>query len=194
MEFNLNKIVGSIFRGVQLDDPLQASALKWCGAVMGHVFGRWRAVALSQIRCSLAQRHGNVIAPCADPAVTGCETCGKPVCLGHALVGIEGKAICLQCVVAFQHVVREHVAKHGNQEPPPPTPIDPKIRAEKRKVHLRTLGLKDPATAEEIKDAFRKLAAKWHPDRAEASKKEAAEKKFKEINAAYQYLSSEAAA
>lgn len=50
------------------------------------------------------------------------------------------------------------------------------------------LGLKKGASAEEIKKAYRKLAHQHHPDKAKGDRGEA-EKKFKEINEAYQVLS-----
>ncbi len=49
------------------------------------------------------------------------------------------------------------------------------------------LGLSKTATAAEIKSAYRKLALKWHPDR---NKEKDATEKFKEINEAYEILSS----
>lgn len=49
------------------------------------------------------------------------------------------------------------------------------------------LGLKRSATPDEVKSAFRKLAAKHHPDRNPGD--ESATQRFKEINAAYQILS-----
>lgn len=49
------------------------------------------------------------------------------------------------------------------------------------------LGLNKTATAAEIKSAYRKLALKWHPDR---NKEKDASEKFKEINEAYEVLSS----
>jgi DnaJ-class molecular chaperone len=49
-----------------------------------------------------------------------------------------------------------------------------------------TLGVSKSATLAEIKSAYRKLALKWHPDR---NKDSGAEKKFKEINQAYEVLS-----
>lgn len=52
------------------------------------------------------------------------------------------------------------------------------------KDYYETLGLKKGATKEEIKAAFRKLAHQYHPD-----KKGGDEKRFKEINEAYQVLS-----
>ena len=50
------------------------------------------------------------------------------------------------------------------------------------------LGVGKSASADEIKKAYRKAALEWHPDRHK-NDKETAEKKFKEINEAYQVLS-----
>jgi DnaJ-class molecular chaperone len=50
------------------------------------------------------------------------------------------------------------------------------------------LGITKNASPDEIKKAYRKQALEWHPDRHREDK-EAAEKRFKEINEAYQILS-----
>lgn len=50
------------------------------------------------------------------------------------------------------------------------------------------LGVVKGASSAEIKKAYRKQAIEWHPDKHK-SDKEAAEKRFKEINEAYQILS-----
>ena len=50
------------------------------------------------------------------------------------------------------------------------------------------LGISKGASADEIKKAYRKQALEWHPDRHKDNK-EAAEKRFKEVNEAYQVLS-----
>lgn len=51
------------------------------------------------------------------------------------------------------------------------------------------LGVTKGASAEELKKAYRKQALEWHPDRHQGADKEASEKRFKEINEAYQILS-----
>ncbi len=51
-----------------------------------------------------------------------------------------------------------------------------------------TLGIEKNATQADIKSAYRRLALKWHPDK---NKADDAEKKFKEINYAYEVLSNE---
>lgn len=50
------------------------------------------------------------------------------------------------------------------------------------------LGVSKGASAGEVKKAYRKQALEWHPDKHKDNK-EAAEKRFKEINEAYQILS-----
>lgn len=55
------------------------------------------------------------------------------------------------------------------------------------KNHYDSLGIKNDATDDEIKKAYRKMAMKWHPDRNKDKKE--AEEKFKEINEANNILS-----
>ena len=54
--------------------------------------------------------------------------------------------------------------------------------------YYEVLGVSKTATDDELKKAYRKLAKQYHPD-ANLNNKEEAEKKFKEINEAYETLS-----
>ncbi len=57
------------------------------------------------------------------------------------------------------------------------------------KDYYQILGVEKNATELEIKKAYRKLALKYHPDKAPEDKKQEYEKKFKEVSEAYRVLS-----
>ena len=57
-----------------------------------------------------------------------------------------------------------------------------------KKDYYEILGVSKSASADEIKKAYRKLAREHHPDMVKGSEKQGAEKRFKEINEAYQVL------
>ena len=56
--------------------------------------------------------------------------------------------------------------------------------------YYKILGVRRDATPKEIKDSYRKLSLKWHPDK-NPNNKEEAEKKFMDISKAYEVLSDE---
>ncbi|HQO80435.1 MAG TPA: DnaJ domain-containing protein, partial [Deltaproteobacteria bacterium] len=55
--------------------------------------------------------------------------------------------------------------------------------------YYEILGVPKDASANQIKEAYRKLSRKWHPDINPGNRE--AEEKFKEISAAYDVLGSE---
>ena len=57
----------------------------------------------------------------------------------------------------------------------------------KRKDHYRTLGVRFDATFDEIKNAYRKTAVQYHPDKNLGDQQ--AEEKFKALSEAYTILS-----
>ena len=59
------------------------------------------------------------------------------------------------------------------------------------KDYYETLGVEKGSTKEQIKKAYKKLAMKYHPDRAAEEKKKEYEEKFKEINEAASVLGNE---
>lgn len=57
------------------------------------------------------------------------------------------------------------------------------------KTHYESLGVPEDATSAQIKEAYRREAMKWHPDRHESeSAKDDAHRRFKEIGEAYRTL------
>lgn len=52
----------------------------------------------------------------------------------------------------------------------------------------KVLGLAEAATLREIKEAYRRLAAQYHPDRCKGAKLKTCEKKIREINYAKDIL------
>lgn len=82
----------------------------------------------------------------------------------------------------------ERCASQTHAAPPRPKPTNPV-----RDQHLRVLGLRDPAHLIDIKNAYRRMAKHYHPDRyASASNTKAqrnqAAAKMREVNIAYDWL------
>ena len=60
--------------------------------------------------------------------------------------------------------------------------------AEAKRDYYEVLGVDKNVSDDELKKSFRRLAKKYHPD-ANPDNKEEAERKFKEVNEAYEVLS-----
>lgn len=176
-EVILGRAIGQALQGLQTKDPLLQELQGWSSRLVEHAPGRWRAVVMSGIACDMQGPSGG---PCRRPAVGACVVCRKPTCLAHALVSAGADVVCFRCVKAAQVAV-------GNAPPESPAAA-PDARAVAR-AHLKTLGLPADATLDQVHRAFKKLAAKNHPDKAKTpEKRAAAEVRFKKISEAYHYL------
>ncbi|GAG52498.1 unnamed protein product, partial [marine sediment metagenome] len=163
--------------------------------------GSWSAVHEAGVRCTLELRGQlGERADCGSPAIGACMVCGKTVCIGHALVSPE-HIICLGCAYTAKQALPSipkpptgdpYQAQRPPWEAPPSSPfgfVDKPEEDDLRRTHLATLGLDESADAAAVKDAYRKLAQKHHPDRAKGERqRKARERKLKELNAAYQWL------
>jgi hypothetical protein len=174
-------------------DPLTRMVMQWVADMQAHAMLRWRPVVESGMACSLRPKNPRTGAfeLCRAPAIAACGICRRPVCLHHALIGQNADVLCNACLSDFVRIVqaRGAVPPAGSQPPEPPlSPIEQETQT--RRKHLRTLGVKEPITWAIIHAAFRRKAARWHPDHAKPAKRAEAEAKFKQINEAYQWLRS----
>jgi len=177
----ISQAVGQFSRQFSSQDPATTAAVRVLGLVQEHLFGRWAQAAQANIRCSVRFVASGRMTPCRERMAGTCVACGGPVCLGHSAVTIEGgDLVCYGCVEVARQV-------RIGQPPPKANESEEEERALRRK-YMRWLKLKGSPTEEEIKAAWKREAAKTHPDRMPADKREAAEKRFKELGHARDWL------
>ncbi len=174
-------------------DPLTRSVMQWVADMQRNVLRRWKPIVASGMRCALRPRDERTgqFEQCAEPAIGACGLCRQPVCLRHSMIGQQADIVCTACLSDYVRMLRErdggfrdHRTVYGQSAPPTVAPDEAVLR----KNHLRTLGLKEPTDWAEIHAAFRKKAARMHPDRAKPGRRAEAEAKFKALNEAYQWL------
>jgi len=86
---------------------------------------------------------------------------------------------------------RSQQQRRQQTKPPPPKPPPPKYPSNDPQGLYKTLEIAPGASETEIRDSFRKLARKYHPDMVREGgpvSKEEAKVKFQEISAAYEVL------
>lgn len=182
----ISAVMGNVAQ--QQSDPLVRSLIGWVGNVSKHIMERWRPVVASRIRCGMQPRVNGVPVRCGEAAIGACVFCGDPVCLHHTLIDEQANLLCHKCL--FLAAKALNITPRQPGEPPKPPPSREDMREEKtlRKKYLRTLGLEDPITEEELNETFRELMKENHPDRAPESKREAARKRAAAISEAYHWL------
>jgi hypothetical protein len=178
MHFRIDRVLEDAARQIfgQQRSPDQegyhAHAYRVLTRVQQLLAGPWRAAQSTQLPCAVHFRRGDgVLLRCTDPMTGACSVCRRPACLSHALVGLEkGELICLGCVeIARQHLGAPPDARgSGTGEG---------FERLKRK-HMRRLHLTDEPTEADILSAFKREAAKAHPDKQPDERKRQAHKRF----------------
>jgi len=186
--------VGELSQRVRTGDPLLDSLAQWAGRVQEQAMNKWRPTILSGEMCDMSANR----APCQFSAAARCVACGAQVCLGHCFVASSADVVCYRCVGGAVAAGRAEMPGRAPrpQAPPHPGPAPRPQQApappgdnEQRRIHLRTIGVrKKSASWSEIEKAYRTRLIEFHPDRAEEQDKAAYETKFKQVRAAYDWL------
>lgn len=138
--------------------------LQWGSLLARNAPARWGEQALKPVFCAVSGCQAQALVPCA--------ACGKSCCLAHVLVSYHAEGICEPCALEFVTMKRKRASD-----------ADLIVEA------FKTLRVSKSADWDEVRAAYRTLAAKHHPDKQKtAAARAKAEKRMKEINAAYAVL------
>lgn len=191
-EFSLDTLLSQVFgqaaAQVTTSDPETTVAIRILGRVQAHVFGRWRMAQRQGLGCELHfAPPGQPAARCRQPMIGLCSVCQRPVCLSHAAVHLEtGTPLCFGCIELARSVTAQ-----GHRSASAPPQADEQERTKLRRKHLRRLRLKGHPTEAEILAAFKRLAARAHPDRQPPGQQAVATKRFKALGQSRDWLLSE---
>lgn len=140
---------------------------------------------------------------CGAGTSSVCMSCKKPYCAKHSeWRRADGFVICHMCFQYLWHAGREAAGRGGWEafqqangryataaSPPPPPAPPPAGQTRAARPHEQApweiLGIESDATEEQIKKAFRAMAAKSHPDTVPAGEREAAKEAFIRASNAY---------
>jgi hypothetical protein len=103
------------------------------------------------------------------------------------------QASSLQSTVAFVNTIRAFCDRSRANLPPPSSSTSPKVESSSEIAAFTVLGLDPNASTTQITEAYKKLAQMYHPDKVAGlgpELQDVAERKMKEINAAYEALRS----
>ncbi len=201
--------------GIGVEDPVLAASVRFLGRMQSHAFGAWTAVARAGVRCrecgapAVGACVGCGTVCCPDHAMVSVI---DGACLCHSCVAVAiaaarsaqaktaaapgggppyGWGGAVPGAVPGAGASGTWTGPAGRRWPPPP----PAGRAreptvdEQREFHMKVLGIDYPLSAEKVASAYKKAAAKNHPDkfRTEAQKKRAQER-FVRVGAARDWL------
>lgn len=156
LEELLSGIAGRIAGGDVSPSPVAKHYLSVMGRFSAMAV-KWAAVSSSGARCNLTvstSRPG--IFRCGVAAAGVCSSCAKFTCIEHAMVSPRtGSLVCEACIMLLRRPIEteQKAADVGLSEPV------------LRLGYLHILGLRDGATMDEIRSAYRRLAKENHPDK-----------------------------
>lgn len=123
--------------------------------------------------------EGRPVGPCKNNAIAACCVCNEPCCLMHSMVDCHGDAICYLCVN------RSMAAAHGAAPPPEQPPAGAAAPAAEEVLRARRiLDVKASTPWEEVRRAWRRRAAVYHPDNQKTGDAE----KFRAVREAFEVL------
>lgn len=177
------KNAGQVAETVQVYSTPEAQALlvnivmPWAAHVSRHAPAKWGIPEDKPNLCFVETGPGH----CQAPAVGLCLICRRPVCLNHSLVSVDASLVCYACMKVAAKVCKpwEPPAQHRKQQ------------ADKAGIGwaFKLLGVDDDATDEEIKKAYKRAVARYHPDKAkDDDEREASAQVFKTIQDAYSLI------
>lgn len=136
---------------------------------------------------------------CGTPTSGVCMSCKKPYCQRHSeWRRADGFVICHMCFQYLWAAGRDAATRGGWEafqqangqyakaaSPPPPRQAQAPQAAKVHEAPWEVLGVEADATEEQIKKAFRAMAAKSHPDTMPAEERDAAREAFIRVSNAY---------
>jgi hypothetical protein len=192
-----SQLFGAASEHLPIDDPEVAQMVRVMSRLQMHMQGPWRNAQMMGIRCEQQARgaRGETLR-CVEAMSGTCVACRRPVCLHHAaIVPDSGDLICFGCIGNAQQSARARANSGAASEGPAYSSGSPPPREEPGEDHdklkrkfLRRLKLTGDPTEDEIRAAFRREAAKAHPDRAPADKRQKAHEKFVALGEARDWL------
>lgn len=185
----IGQVLGRVAQSVTTGNPVYDELVRGFARYSEHASAQWISVGLAGIRCKTHYRPPNAqhVEECKTPAIAACISCGEPCCINHAYVNVTGEVVCGTCI--HTKLLGGKAAPHphpGQQQAAPPPPTEDRVAL--RKQHMKTLGLRGRITEKVVNSAYRKRAAKWHPDRYPESEKAEAQRRFVELGQAKDWL------
>lgn len=157
----------------------------WIRDLVGRASLKWVERLGAGEPCHIVTQDPAPARRCTNAAIAHCIACRRATCLRHSFVDGSGEAICFACVSGVLH-------ERGAPPPPHSNGAARKPREDELRAARKLLKVGVNASWDDVRAQYRKLSAKWHPDRVQGeAAKVKAEAKFKEIQNAYDVLKRE---